>query len=178
MKATHNILRYTLAGILAAGGLGIVGTPAHADNGVEPVTFAVANGALALAQTPTAGTTLAEGQAVALPITTVTDGRAEFARSGDWVVTVTASDLTGDGLAAGATIAAAQLTIEKTLGSWVSGSGTVDPDTDPVVGTGPLVVVSDDTIASVFSYTPAVTLAPQALPYAGTYTGTITQTVV
>lgn len=140
--------------------------PASAENGVEPVTFEVDAGSLALAQTPTAGTALVEGSAVNLPSTTVTDGRNAFDRSGSWTVTATASALAEAG---GASIPASDITLDQS-GSFTSGSGTV--------GELGLVSASADSIDSVYTYTPTAALTAQTLPYSGSYTGTVTQTVV
>jgi hypothetical protein len=145
--------------------LGLGATAAHAENGVQPVTFEVTAGSLALAQTPTS-TLLVQNSAVAMPATTVTDGRNSFDRSGAWTVTATASDLDESG---GASIAADQITLAQS-GSFTSGSGTI--------GALGLVSASADTIASVYTYTPTAQLATQTLPYSGSYTGTVTQTVV
>lgn len=143
----------------------------------QPVTFSVGEGVLALAQTPTAGTVLAEGTAVAMPVTTVTDGRNQASRSASWTITGTASNLVADsGGPDQATIAADQITLEE-AGSFTSGSGTLGDD-PAVVGTGPLQSVTANTIDSVYSYTPTATLATQTLPFSGDYTGTVTQTVV
>jgi hypothetical protein len=149
--------------MISAGGFG--SSIAHAANGVQPVTFEVTAGSLALAQTPTS-TLLVEGSAQDMPVTTVTDGRNAFDRSGAWTVTATASDLDEAG---GASIPAADITLDQS-GSFTSGSGTV--------GALGLVSASADSIDSVYTYTPTAELAAQTLPYSGSYTGTVTQTVV
>lgn len=162
MNQIKKIAAVSIAGlaVIATGGFG--SSIAHA---AEPVTFEVAAGALAIAQTPTAGTALVEGTAVALPVTTVTDGRNDTGRSGAWTATATASNL----VAGSATIPAAQITMAQS-GSFTSGSGTV--------GALGLVSASANSIDSVYTYTPTAELATQVLPYSGNYTGTITQTVV
>lgn len=143
----------------------------------EPVTFSVEEGVLALDQTPSTGTVLVEGTAVAMPVTTVTDGRNQASRTGSWTITATASDLVADaGGVDEATIAGSDITLDET-GSFTSGSGTlVDPVA--VVGTGTLQSVTANSIESVYTYTPTATLATQTLPFSGAYTGTVTQTVV
>jgi hypothetical protein len=163
----RKIVTLATAGTATAGlslfGLGV--NPAGAANGVQPVTFEVSAGSLALAQTPTS-TLLVEGSAEAMPVTTVTDGRNAFDRSGAWTVTATASDLNEAG---GASIPAADIALDQS-GTFTSGSGTV--------GALGLVSATSDTIDSVYTYTPTATLAAQTLPYSGSYTGTVTQTVV
>src|SRR5207253_6746972 len=121
-------------------------------------------GSLTLAQTPTVGTALVEGTAVALPVTTVTDTRAGATRN--WTVTATASDLVTAG---GATIPGAQVTVAQS-GSFRTGSGTL--------GAGGLVSATADTVGSVYTYTPTATLADQGPIFSGSYVGTVTQTVV
>jgi hypothetical protein len=162
----RKIITLATAGTATAGlsllGLGV--NPAGAD-AVQPVTFEVTAGSLALAQTPTS-TLLVEGSAEAMPVTTVTDGRNAFDRSGAWTVTAAASDLTEVG---GASIPAADITLAQS-GSFTTGSGTV--------GALGLVSASADSIDSVYTYTPTAELAVQVLPYSGYYTGTVTQTVV
>lgn len=166
MKKMKKIASVGIAGlaVMAAGGFG--SSVAHAENGVQPVTFAIGSGSLTLAQSPSAGTALVEGTPVALPVTTVTDGRNAFDRSGAWTVTATVSDLDEVG---GASIPAADITLDQS-GSFTSGSGTV--------GALGLVSASADTIDSVYTYTATAELATQVLPFSGSYTGTVTQTVV
>lgn len=139
---------------------------ASAANGVQPVTFEVTAGSLTLSQTPTS-TLLVQGSAVAMPVTTVTDGRNAFDRSGAWTVTATASDLSETG---GASIAASQITLARS-GAFTSGDGTA-------AGTAGSFSASANTIDSVYTYTPTAQLATQVLPYSGSYTGTVTQTVL
>lgn len=161
----RKIATLATAGTVAVG-MSVLGlaTPAFAVD--EPVTFEVTAGSLAIAQTPTTGTALVEVTPVNMPVTTVTDGRNAFDRSGAWTVTGTASDLSEVG---GASIPAADITLDQS-GSFTSGSGTV--------GALGLVSASADTIDSVYTYTPTAELATQVLPYSGSYTGTVTQTVV
>ena len=140
----------------------------------QPVTFEVANGTLAIAQTATAGTALVQGSAVDMPVTTITDGRADFSRTGAWTVTASVTALVEGG---GATILANQITLDETVGSFTSGTGT-RVGTAAVVASGPLVSATGDSIDSVFTYTPTALLAAQTLPYSGSYAGTVTQTVV
>ncbi|MEA2933352.1 MAG: hypothetical protein QOI56_2137 [Actinomycetota bacterium] len=169
----RKILTLATAGTAAASiSLFVLGTPAaHALNGVEPVTFQVtANTSLALAQTPSAGTPLVQGTAANMPVTTVTDGRNAFDRTGAWSVTATASDLTAT-QGGSHTILAAQITLAQS-GTFNSGGGTVDATPVGLVST------SDDTVDSVYTYTPTAQLAPQTSPFAGSYSGTVTQTVV
>jgi hypothetical protein len=166
MKKMKKIASVSIAGLAAIATGGFGPSIAHAANGVQPVTFEVSAGSLALAQTPTAGTLLVQGSPVNLPSTTITDGRNAFDRSGAWTVTATASDLDEVG---GASILAADITLGQS-GSFTSGSGTV--------GALGLVSASADSIDSVYTYTPTAALAPQTLPYSGSYTGTVTQTVV
>lgn len=165
----RKIITLATAGTATAGlsllGFGV--NPAVAANGVEPVTFEVGPGSLALAQTPSAGTVLVQSTAVDMPVTTITDGRNAFERTGAWSVTATASDLNEVG---GASIPAADITLAQS-GSFTAGTGTVD---EVPVG---LVSASEDSIDSVYSYTPTAELAPQSHPNSGSYTGTVTQTV-
>ena len=169
----RKIVTLATAGSAAASlsllGLGI--SPADAVD--QPVTFEVAPGVLAIAQTPTAGTALVQGSAVNMPVTTVTDGRAEFDRTGAWTVSASVTALT----AGSATIAANQITLDETVGSFTAGTGT-RVAAAAVVATGPLVSATGDSINSVFTYTPTALLAAQTLPFSGSYTGTVTQTVV
>jgi hypothetical protein len=165
MKKMKKIASVSIAGLAAIATGGFGSSIAHAANGVQPVTFEVTAGSLALAQTPTS-TLLVEGSAQDMPVTTVTDGRNAFDRSGAWTVTATASDLDEVG---GASIAASEITLAQS-GSFTSGSGTV--------GALGLVSASADSIDSVYTYTPTAELAPQTLPFSGSYTGTVTQTVV
>ena len=116
----------------AIAGLSLLGfgvNPANAENGVQPVTFEVSSGSLALAQTPDDGTVLVQGTAVDMPVTTVTDGRNAFDRTGAWSVTATASNLTVTAVVATvptvvATILAGEITLAQS-GEFTSGSGTV-----------------------------------------------------
>jgi hypothetical protein len=165
MKKMKKIASVSIAGLAAIATGGFGSSIAHAANGVQPVTFEVTAGSLALAQTPTS-TLLVEGSAQDMPVTTVTDGRNAFDRSGAWTVTATASDLDEVG---GASIAASEITLAQS-GSFTSGSGTV--------GALGLVSASADSIDSVYTYTPTAELAPQTLPFSGSYTGIVTQTVV
>jgi hypothetical protein len=177
----RKLLTLATAGTAAASisifGLGL--TPAYAiDN---PVTFEVLTGSLTLAQTP-ASTLLVEGSAQDMPVTTVTDGRSAADRTGAWTVSASASDLfaaNGVGTGDDATILASQITIDETAGSFTAGSGT-PAHPAAVVGATPAALVSAtaDTIDSVYSYTPTALLADQTLPFAGSYTGNVTQTVV
>jgi hypothetical protein len=166
MKKMKKIASVSIAGLAAVATGGFGSSVAHAANGVQPVTFEVSAGSLALAQTPTTGTLLVEGTAVAMPDTTITDGRNAFDRSGAWTVTSTASDLDEAG---GASIAAIQITLAQS-GAFTIGTGTA--------GALGLVSASADSIDSVYTYTPTAELAPQTRPYSGSYTGTVTQTVV
>jgi hypothetical protein len=170
----RKIITLATAGVATAG-LSVLGfgvSPAFAVD--QPVTFVVEGGSLAIAQTPTAGTTLVQGTAVNMPVTTVTDGRADFSRTGAWTVSASVTDLTESG---GASILADQLTMDETSGSFTSGTGT-RVGAAAVVATGPLVSATGDSINSVFTYTPTILLATQTLPYSGSYTGTVSQTVV
>jgi hypothetical protein len=165
----RKIVTLATAGTATAGlsllGFGI--SPASAANGVQPITFEVSSGELALAQTPTAGTLLVQGSAEDMPVTTITDARNNTGRSGAWSVTSTASNLT----AGSATILASEITLAQS-GSFTAGDGTLDEVPDGLVS------ASGDTIDSVYTYTPTAELAPQSHPYSGSYTGTVTQTVV
>jgi hypothetical protein len=159
----------TAAASLSLFGLGL--TAAYALNGVEPVTFQVdANTSLALAQVASTGTALEEGTPVDMPVTTITDGRNAFDRTGDWSVTATASALTATE-GGSHTILATEIALDQS-GSFNGTGGTVD-----AVPVG-LVSTSNDAIDSVYTYTPTAELAPQSLPYAGSYAGTVTQTVI
>lgn len=120
-------------------------------------------GSLTLSQAPTAGTALAEGTAVAMPVTTVTDTRTGTTRS--WTVTATVSDL----VAGGPSIPSTAVTLAQS-GTFTTGSGTVVA--------GGLVSATGDSIGSVYTYTPTARLAPQGPLFAGSYAGTVTQTVV
>ena len=164
-KNMKKIASATIAALTAMATGGFGSSVAHAANGVQPVTFEVTAGSLALAQTPTSSL-LVEGSPVNMPVTTITDGRNAFDRSGDWTVSATASDLDEIG---GASIPGSDITLAQS-GSFTAGSGTV--------GALGLVSASADTIDSVYTYTPTAELAPQTLPYSGSYTGTVTQTVV
>ncbi|MEY2476893.1 MAG: hypothetical protein QOG87_2208 [Actinomycetota bacterium] len=170
----RKMLTLAVAGTAVAGTslLGVGMTAAYAAD--QPVTFEVAGGTLAIAQTPTAGTALVQGTAVDMPVTTVTDGRAEFDRTGSWVVSASVTNLTESG---GATILADQITLDETVGSFTAGTGT-RVAAAAVVATGPLVSATGDSINSVFTYTPTALLAAQTLPFSGSYAGTVTQTVV
>jgi hypothetical protein len=165
IRSIRNATGAVAAGlVLAVTAAGLAMPTAHAANGVQPVTFTIAGGALALAQTPTTGTALVAGTAVNMPVTTITDKRNDTGRTALWTVTATASDL----VAGAATITADQITLAQS-GSFTAGSGTVAP--------GGLVSATDDSIDSVYTYTPTATLAVQAHPNSGDYTGTVTQTV-
>jgi hypothetical protein len=127
-------------------------------------TPACATGALTLAQTPSAGTALVEGTAVAMPITTVTDTRSGTPRN--WTVTAVATNLVTP---EGAVIPAANITLDQT-GSFTTGSGTL--------GEPGLVSATAVSLGSVYTYTPTAELAPQGSITAGSYAGIVTQTVV
>jgi hypothetical protein len=149
----------------------------------QPVTFEVTGGSLAIAQTPTAGTALTQGTAVNMPVTTVTDGRNEFGRTAFWTVSANVTALSAGVVDVGAgihTIGANQITLDETSGSFTSGSGTRVPEAAVVGGALPSALVSatGDSIDSVFTYTPTALLGAQTLPYSGSYTGTVSQTVV
>ena len=170
----RKIATLATAGTVAVGmsvfGVGV--TPAFAVD--EPVTFEVTSGTLAIAQTPTAGSVLIQGTPIDMPVTTVTDGRAQIERTGAWLVSASVTSLEDSGSAA--SIAANQITLDETSGSFTSGSGT-RVGAAAVVATGPLVSATGDSINSVFTYTPTALLAAQTLPYSGTYVGTVSQTV-
>ena len=123
----------------------------------------IPSGSLSLDQTSTAGTALVEGVAVALPETTVTDGRSGTARN--WTVTATVTDL----VSGVDTIPASEVTLAQS-GSFTAGSGVV------VAGDG-LVSVTGASLDSVYTYTPTAELHPQGDIPAGSYAGTVTQTV-
>jgi len=176
----RKILTLATAGTAAASlsifGLGL--TPAYAED--EIVTFEVADGELIIAQTP-AGTALVQASAVAMPVTTVTDGRNAFGRSGAWTVSASVTDLSAGTVGVGAgihLIDSDQITLDETVGSFTGGTGT-RVGAAAVVGDTPATLVSatGDSITSVFTYTPTALLATQTLPYAGNYSGTVTQTV-
>jgi hypothetical protein len=122
----------------------------------------ISSGLLSLDQTPTTGTALVEGVAVALPETTVTDSRIGATRS--WTVTATVTDL----VSGVDTIPSTEITLAQS-GTFTTGSG--------VVGGDGLVSVTDDSIDSVYTYTPTAELHPQGDIPAGSYAGTVTQTV-
>ncbi len=174
----RKIITLATAGTAAAS-LSLFGVGINAAYAVDqPVTFEVESGDLIIAQTPTS-TLLVEGAAQNMPVTTVTDGRSEVTRTAAWTVSASASNLISD--LAGpdeATILADQITIDETPGSFTTGSGTRVAAAPVVGGPATLVSATADTIDSVFTYTPTVLLATQTLPFAGSYTGTITQTVV
>jgi hypothetical protein len=170
----QKFITLAIAGIATAGisllALGV--SPAFAVD--QPVTFEVTGGSLEIAQTPTAGTALVQGTPVDMPVTTITDGRADFDRTGSWTVSASVTDLTESG---GASILADQITLDETVGSFTAGTGT-RVGMAAVVATGPLVSATGDSINSVFTYTPTALLAAQTLPFAGSYAGTVSQTVV
>jgi hypothetical protein len=174
----RKILTLATAGTAAASlslfGLGL--TPAYADAD-QPITFEVEGGFLVINQTATSSL-LIEATAVNMPSTAVTDGRSDVTRSGEWTVTATASNLVSDeGGLDEATILSTQITLNETPGSFSPGSGT-RVDAIAVVGTGTLVSATADTIDSVYTYVPTATLAAQTLPFAGSYSGNVVQTVV
>jgi hypothetical protein len=152
------------------GGVSLLGfaLPAYAANGVEPVTFTVAGGVLALAETPDSGTALIPGTPTDMPVTTVTDGRNDGGRSGAWTATNAASDLTETG---GGVIASANIAMGEATASFTGGSGIASV-------TAGSVAVTADTINSVYTYTPTADLTVPANATAGNYTGTVTQTVL
>lgn len=161
-------------------GLGL--PAAHADS-TQPVTFQVENnGSLVLYQDNSLGTTLLDGSAVNLPVTTVTDNRNSFARSGAWSVSASASPLLATEVIATvttivATIVGNQITLDETLGSFTSGTGSRVGQSPVVGGPAALVSATGNSIDSVFTYTPTALLAaPHSV--AGLYLGTISQTVV
>jgi hypothetical protein len=124
----------------------------------------IPTGSLSLGQTPSGGTALVEGTPAALPVTTVTDTRDGTTRS--WTVTATASDL----VSGADVIPGAEIALAHQDGSFTSGTGT-----EGALG---LVSATDDTVGSVYTYTPTAELAPQGNIAAGSYTGTVTQTVL
>ena len=167
---TRSIVTLTLAGT-AALGISVVGfgaAAADAANGVQPVTFSVSSGSLTIEQTPSAAIALVDGTAVAMPLTVVTDGRNDVARTSNWNATNAASDLTESG---GGTIAATNIALAQT-GAFTTGTGTADNTT------GGTVAVTGDSINSVYAYTPTADLTVPANPNSGSYTGTVTQTVL
>jgi hypothetical protein len=121
-------------------------------------------GTLSLAQTPTEeGTPLVEGSPVALPVTTVTDSRYGVPRS--WTVTASVTPL----VSGANSIPAADITLAQS-GTFTAGDGDL--------GTEGLLSATNATRSSVYTYTPTAELAPQVGLPAGSYTGTISQTVV
>jgi hypothetical protein len=159
---------------MVMGSLALLGfaVPASAANGVEPVTFTVTGGFLTLLQTPDSGTVLIPSTDTAMPVTTVTDGRNDVGRLASWTATNTASDLTETG----ATIPAADISVDQTGASFTYGTGT-PVNTPGSAGTAGTVAVTADSIDSVYTYTPTANLTVPADPYVGTYSGTVTQTV-
>ena len=139
----------------------------------QPVTFEVAAGTLSIAQTPTAPVALIEGSPVAMPVTTVTDGRNAFDRSGAWTVSAASSDLDEP---LGGQIAATQITLDTATGNFFNGTGTIAPAS--VDGFGVLLEATNDTINSSFIYTPTAEMRALTNPNSGVYSGTVTQTVV
>lgn len=166
----RKIVTMAVAGTAAVGMsvLGFGAVAANAANGVQPVTFSVSAGSLTIAQTPSAAIALVAGVATAMPDTTVTDGRNDFGRTGAWVATNTASDLTESG---GGIITASNIAMAQT-GGFTAGTGS---DDNTVGGT---VAVTGDSINSVYVYTPTADLTVPANPDSGSYTGTVTQTVL
>jgi hypothetical protein len=166
----RKLMALTVAGTAAFGvsALGFGAVAAYAANGVQPVTFSVSGGSLTIAQTPSAAIALVPGTATAMPSTTVTDGRNDTLRSGNWSASNVASALseTGGGIITADNIAMAQ------TGAFTTGTGSADNST------GGTVAVTGDSINSVYTYTPTADLTVPANPNSGSYTGTVTQTVV
>jgi hypothetical protein len=149
--------------------LGVGATAASAANGVQPVTFDIGAGSLALAQTPSTAIALVPGTATAMPVTTVTDGRNDFARTGAWSATNVVSNLDETG---GGQIPASSIAVAQATASFTAGSGTA-------TGSSPgSIVVTGDSIDSVYTYTPTANLTVPGHPNSGSYTGTVTQTLV
>jgi hypothetical protein len=169
-KPVLRIIAVAVVGSATAGAslFGFGALAASAANGVQPVTFSVGGGSLTLAQTPSAAIALVAGTATAMPVTTVTDGRNADLRTSNWVASNVASDLTEPG---GSTISADNIAMAQT-GSFTTGTGSAD---NTVGGT---VTVTGDSINSVYTYTPTADLTVPANANAGSYTGTVTQTVV
>jgi hypothetical protein len=163
--ATMAVLGSAAAGISV---LGFGAVAANAANGVQPVTFSVSAGSLTIAQAPSAAIALVAGTATAMPVTTVTDGRNGTLRTGDWTASNVASDLNESG---GGVITASNIAMAQT-GNFTAGTGTADNTT------GGTVAVTGDSINSVYTYTPTADLTVPANPNSGSYTGTVTQTVV
>lgn len=155
----------------AAAGVSVLGfgaVAANAANGVQPVTFSVSSGSLTIAQAPSAAIALVPDTATGMPVTTVTDGRNDTLRTGDWTASNVASDLNESG---GGVISASNIAMAQT-GNFTAGTGSADNST------GGTVAVSGDSINSVYAYTPTADLTVPANPNSGSYTGTVTQTVV
>jgi hypothetical protein len=155
----------------AAAGVSLFGfgaVAANAANGVQPVTFSVDAGSLTIAQTPSTAIALVAGTPTAMPRTTVTDGRNDTLRTGDWTASNVASDLNESG---GGVITADNIAMAQT-GGFTAGDGTADNST------GGTVAASTDSINSVYTYTPTADLTVPTNPNSGSYTGTVTQTVV
>jgi hypothetical protein len=152
-------------GVVVDGRLLAIGAAITLDSNTvtSPVCPTPPSGSLSLAQTPTEGTVLVEGVAVEMPVTTVTDTRTD---ASSWTVTATVSDLVS---AEGAVIPGADITLAQS-GSFTSGTGTA--------GTDGLVSAAAVSLGSVYTYTPTAELAPQGSIPAGSYTGSVTQTVV
>jgi hypothetical protein len=153
--------------VIAAFGFGA--TAAHAANGVQPVTFSVAEGALTIEQSPSStAIALVAGSATSMPDTTVTDGRNDALRSSNWTASNVASDLSESG---GGSITASNIAMAQ-IGRFTAGTGAADNSTGGTVG------VTGDSINSVYTYTPTADLTVPATASSGSYAGTITQTVV
>jgi hypothetical protein len=150
-------------GVVVEGRLLAIGAAITLDSNTVTRPACAPTGSLTIAQTPTAGTALVEDTAVALPVTTVTDTRTD---ASSWIVTATVSDLEST---EGAVIPGSQITLDQS-GSFTFGTGTV--------GTDGLVSAVAVSIGSVYTYTPTAEIAAQGNITAGTYTGTVTQTVV
>jgi hypothetical protein len=162
MKNMKKIASVSIISLTAIATGGFTSSIAHAVD--ETVTFEIASGSLAIAQTA-AGTTLVANNAVDMPVTTVTDGRNDTARTGAWTVTAATSVLT----AGSATIPGSNVALAVTLGSFNGTGGTV--------AAGGLVSATGNSINSVFTYTPTALLTIPANPNSGIYTGIVTQTV-
>ncbi len=169
-KPFRKIATMAMVGSAAAGisVLAFGAASAYAANGVQPVTFSVDPGSLTLAQAPFDPIALVPGTATAMPDTTVTDGRNTFGVVNGWTASNVASDLTVSG---GGTIAASNIAMAQT-GAFTAGTGTDDNTT------GGTVAVSGDSVNSVYTYTPTADLTVPANPNSGSYTGTVTQTVL
>jgi hypothetical protein len=154
--------------VMCVSALGFGAGAAYADNGVQPVTFSVGAGSLTIAQTPSAPIALTANSATAMPVTTVTDGRNDVLRTGGWSVSNVASDLTESG---GGVITANNIAVAQS-GSFTTGTGSADATM------GGTVSATGDSINSVYTYTPTAELTVPTGPSAGSYSGTVTQTVV